>query len=387
MADRENFAVPHKTECHMKPLRTAVVGVGHLGRHHARIMAGMDDVELVAVVDPMSEACQAVASQYDAEALSDYHDLTGRVDAVVLATPTVTHHAIASQLLATDVHLLVEKPLTPSSREADELISAAQQRGLVLQVGHVERFNPAWDEASRLIDNPKYIETRRLSGYSFRSTDIGVVLDVMIHDIDLVLSIVPSSVERVEALGVSILGDHEDIANARLHFANGCVATLTASRVSYEMCRQTQVWTPQRFVAVDFAALEVSCCEPGADVSERDFHVDQVEPQQRLHLRDHFFEELLPVTKTKVEPRDQLTRELEDFIGSIRAVREPRVTGSQARDAIAVAEQIIESIAAHRWTEQRDGPLGPLVNPAALAERPIVPFGDDEQPWQRRRAG
>jgi hypothetical protein len=145
-------------------------------------------------------------------------------------------------------------------------------------------------------------------------------------------------------------------------------------------------------VSIDFASLEVACCEPGGSVAERGFHVDQIEPQQRLHLRDHLFEELLPVTRTKAAPRDQLTRELEDFVGSIRAGREPLVTGSEARDAIAVAERIIESIAMHNWTGgsltgHGDGPLGPLVHPAALVGRPVVPFGDDERPWQHRRAG
>ncbi|MEZ6069782.1 MAG: Gfo/Idh/MocA family oxidoreductase [Pirellulales bacterium] len=371
----------------MKKLRTAVVGVGHLGRHHARIMAGMDDVELVAVVDATPEARRSVAEQYGAEPLDDYRKLVGRVDAVVLATPTVTHHAIAGELLAAGVHLLVEKPLTPSSRAADELIAAARQRGLVLQVGHVERFNPAWEHAAELIEQPKFIETRRLSGYSFRSTDIGVVLDVMIHDIDLVLSVVDSPIERVEAVGASVLGDHEDVASVRLGFANGCVAALTASRVSYEMCRQTQVWTPERFVGVDFATREVVSCQPVASVAERQFQVANVAPDARLHLRDHLFAELLPVTRTTIEARDQLTAELTDFVASVRTSRQPRVTGTAARDAIAVAERILAEIAAHQWTGTKGGPQGPLVAPADLTPPPVVPFTDDERPWERRRAG
>ncbi len=205
----------------MTPLRVAVIGAGHLGRIHARIAAGLDDIELVAVADPVAACRDAAAAESKTESVADYRELIGEIDAAIVATPTNTHHTVGIELLSSGIPLLIEKPLANHTAAADDLVNLARKQGLVLQVGHVERFNPALAWAASEVHDPKYIEATRTSGYSFRSTDIGVVLDVMIHDLDIVLALAGSTVTNVEALGISVLGGHEDMATARLTFASG----------------------------------------------------------------------------------------------------------------------------------------------------------------------
>ena len=237
--------------------------------------------------------------------------------------------------------LLVEKPICTTKRDADELVSLARRRGVVLQVGHVERFNPAFHAAASQIRNPKYIDAVRASGFTFRSTDVGVVLDLMIHDIDLVLSIVSSPLRRVEALGASVVGGHEDVANARLEFECGCVASLSASRVSYEAVRRMHVWSAEGFVAVDFATRTATTVRPSETLKNRQFSVDSLTPEQLEHCRTHFAEEHLPKKCQTFDAVDALALEIDDFIESIRTSRPPRVTGEAGRDALAVAEEIL----------------------------------------------
>ena len=227
----------------LAPLRLAVIGTGHLGRIHARLAAEQSSVELIAVADPLENARMTVAESTGSRPVADYRELIGDLDAAIVATPTSTHLQVASELMQAGVHVLVEKPLAPSLGESEQLVQLARKKNLVLQVGHVERFNPALTSVQDKIGDPKFIDAVRTSGYTFRSTDVGVVMDLMIHDIDVILSLVKSPVEKVDALGISVLGDHEDMANARLSFASGCVATLSASRVSYHPQRTMQVYT------------------------------------------------------------------------------------------------------------------------------------------------
>jgi predicted dehydrogenase len=227
----------------MTPLRLAVIGAGHLGRIHARIAAGIDEIKLVAVADPVAQCRDAAAAEGKTRAVADYRELIGEIDAAILATPTNTHHTIGVELLSSGIPLFIEKPLTTNAAAADELVNLARKQGLVLQVGHVERFNPALTWVASEVHDPKYIEATRTSGYSFRSTDIGVVLDMMIHDLDIVLAFANSAVKHVQALGISVLGGHEDMATARLTFASGCIAQLTASRVSFQQQRTMNIFT------------------------------------------------------------------------------------------------------------------------------------------------
>jgi predicted dehydrogenase len=363
----------------------AVIGAGHLGRIHARIAAGLDDIQLVAVADPVEAARQSVAQEAHTRGVGDYRELIGEIDAAVVATPTTTHHAVCTELLASGIPLLVEKPLTSTSAEADELVSLARRQGLVLQVGHVERFNPVLACVASELRDPKYIQATRASGYTFRSTDIGVVLDMMIHDIDVVLSLARSPVEEVRALGISVLGGHEDIATAWLTFASGCVAQLTASRVSFQQRRTMNVFTSRSSASINFATYEATFVRPREDVLRRAFHAEALAPADRSYWKEHLFDELLVRTQHTAPPVNAIEEEQRDFVGAIRTGRSPRVDGMAGRDAVAVAEMILQRIEEHSWDGTPAGRQGPLAMPAlpivAGSTKPIA----ERKP--RRRAG
>jgi predicted dehydrogenase len=305
----------------------------------------------------------------------------------VIATPTVTHYELAKEMLETGVHLFVEKPLCNDSEDANVLVNLAQRKQRVLQVGHVERFNPAFCAAAERIARPKYIEAVRANGFTFRSTDVGVVLDLMIHDIDLVLSLVKSRARRIEALGLSILGGREDVANARITFDCGCVAILSAARVSYENVRRMHLWSLEGFASIDFAARTAALIRPSPTLRNCEFDVDQLPPERIEYYRQHFAEEHLPREQLQFEAVDAIALEHQDFIESIRTGRQPRVSGEVGRDAVALAEEILDRIQTHNWDSTLDGPVGPL----AVHRRHIIPaphfrYADDEE-VERREAG
>ncbi|HEX7447124.1 MAG TPA: Gfo/Idh/MocA family oxidoreductase [Pirellulales bacterium] len=371
-----------------KPMRAAVVGVGHLGRIHARILATTPGVELVGVADPVETNRQQVAAAHQTRAFADHRELIGQIDAAVIATPTRFHAQVARDLLAAGIHLLVEKPLATSSAEAAEMVEAARRQALVLQVGHVERFNPAFVAAMPHLREPKYIEAVRRGGFSFRSTDIGVVLDLMIHDLDLVLSLVRSPVRRVDALGVALFGRHEDLVNARLTFANGCVATLSASRASHSAARTMQVWTRRGFTAVDFAARAATVVRPSASIARHELDIERLSSAEKNDLKDHLLTDHLPVEQLTVPEGDPLTAELTDFVTSIRTGRPPRVSGGQGLDAIRVAELVLEQVETHAWDGTPGGPVGP--RPAAtpqIIRGPHWNWKTAPAPTHRREAG
>jgi predicted dehydrogenase len=350
-------------------LRIAVIGAGRLGGFHAQKLAQRDDIALVAIVDPLPASRQRIAAECQTDARADCAGLIDHLDAAVVAAPTSLHYDIARELLEAGIHLLVEKPICTTPAQADELVAAARRRNVVLQVGHVERFNPAFHAAAAELHRPKYIEAVRANGFTFRSMDVGVVLDLMIHDIDLALSLVRSPLKKVEALGISVLGGHEDVANARLEFECGCVATLSACRVSHEPVRRMQVWSAEAFAGIDFAARTTTLVRPSKTLQQRQFHVDRLTPEQMEHERQHFAEERLPREQLTFDAVDALALEHEDFVTSIRTSRQPRVSGQAGRDALAVAERILACIDAHAWDASADGPAGSL----ALPRRHAVP--------------
>ena len=360
----------------MSKVRCAVVGAGRLGGFHAQKLAKRDDVDLVAIVDPFEANCRRVATECNAESLTDYSGLLDRIDAAIIASPTTLHFSLAKDFLEAGIHVLVEKPICPTWSEADQLVAIARRNHVVLQVGHVERFNPAFQAAAGQLQNPKYIEAVRANGFTFRSTDVGVVLDLMIHDIDLVLSMVHSPVRKVEALGVSVLGGHEDMANARLEFECGCVASLSASRVSHDPVRKMQVWSARAYAGIDFATRTAAMVRPSETLLRRQFRVDGLSQEELTYHREHFESEHLPREQLAFEPVDALALEQEDFIGSILAPREPLVSGAAGRDALAVAEQILAKINAHCWDSSLDGPAGPM----GLPRRHIIPAPHFELP-------
>jgi predicted dehydrogenase len=347
----------------MSRLRLGVIGVGHLGKEHARILSGMADVELVGVADAHAPQAELIAQRCNTRAFHSHRDLLPLVDAAVVATPTTHHHAVASEFLARGVPLLIEKPLASTLQQADELVALAARRGVVLQVGHVERFNPAFEELSRRPLRPKLFTCERYSGFSGRSTDIGVVLDMMIHDLDLVLALVCAPVRTVDALGVSVLGGHEDLAQARVTFADGCVANFSASRVHPASVRRMQAWGAEGFAAVDFAKRHVTLTQPAA-------HLRGVRPPADAATLASYKAELftrhVQTLDVDCAGGDQLTAELRDFVQSVRTGAAPRVDGAAGRDAIALASLILDSLRHHCWEGDAAGPTGPRNVPAPL---------------------
>lgn len=371
----------------MKRWRIAVIGVGHLGRLHAQLLAKRDDVELVGVVDAAAEQAGAVAAACGTTAWPSVEPLMGRIDGAVIATPTRSHAAVALPLIEAGVHLLVEKPLAISADEAATLVAAAQRRGVCLQVGHVERFNPAWTAVETRLADPKFIEASRTSGHKFRSTDIGVVLDLMIHDLDLVLAAVAAPLARVDALGIALFGQHEDVAHVRLEFSNGCQAVLRASRASYAAQRTMQLWSEDGFATLDFAARTARLVRPGARLAGRQFDAEHLNAEERQRLIDHWFSDLFTSEELAAPACDQLTAEHDDFVGSIREGRSPRVDGRQAQRTLEVAEQILDSIRHHAWDGAPDGRIGPLAVPGPHILRPPHWSAANSEPARRREAG
>jgi predicted dehydrogenase len=301
-------------------MRAAVIGVGHLGRHHARILASLPGVSLAGVVDINKERASKVAAEYGTTAFGDARDISG-LDLAVIASPTESHAAIARPLIEAGVHTLIEKPVTKTVAEADALIGAAKASGAVLAVGHSERFNPAVKAARPYVNDPRFIEVHRLGTQLGRSLDIDVVLDLMIHDLDLILSLVPSEVESVEAVGVPVLTPKVDIANARVRFKNGCIANLTASRISREQIRKIRFFQRERYLSIDSAAREVE--------------MYQLAPQAAGLPK-------IDGGKLTVPDDEPLKSELEDFVAAVREKREPAVPGEQGRAALALAVRIVE---------------------------------------------
>ncbi|MEC7768730.1 MAG: Gfo/Idh/MocA family oxidoreductase [Acidobacteriota bacterium] len=307
-------------------LRVAVVGVGHVGRHHARILSSSPDVELVAAVDiDRDRALQAVHGT-SAAAETDVGALQGRVDAVTVAGPTTKHLEIAKPFLDAGVPVLVEKPMASSVTEANEMLAASAGSGACLAVGHTERFNPALVAVSQLIDKPKFIEVHRLGSFPSRSLDIDVVFDVMIHDLDVIVGVLDSDPVSIEAVGVPILSDRVDIANARLRFESGCIANLTASRISRDRVRKIRFFQSGAYLSVDYATQQAEAW--------------------RLKI-DDAGKPTIEGGKLEVTTGEPLERELADFILAVRHGRDPGVSGEQGRRALMLAERITEQIARH----------------------------------------
>ncbi|MFO0888623.1 MAG: Gfo/Idh/MocA family oxidoreductase [Isosphaeraceae bacterium] len=344
----------------MKRLRVGVVGVGHLGQHHARILAARPDVELVAVADSRAEQAQTVADRLGTRAVRDYRDLLGHVEAVSIAVPTALHREVAGSFLARGVASMVEKPLASSLAEAEQLVRIAHGAGALLQVGHIERFNPALAALQSMAIRPKYISAERLSTYTFRSSDIGVVLDLMIHDIDLVLSLVPAPVRSVAAVGVSLFGDHEDVANARVEFADGTVANLTASRASYAALRKMRIWAGEGYASLDFAARSATLVRPSDEFLAGQLDLEGVDVSQPAAVKEHLFGKVLRVDRVQPEGNDQLPLELDEFVRAVRGEVTPRVRGDDALRAMRLADQVLKSLDAHHW----DGEGSPAPLPA-----------------------
>lgn len=330
----------------MKRLRVAVIGVGHLGKEHARILAGFPEVELVGVADVSLDQARAVAQRHNTQAFTDYWPLLNLVDAASVVVPTSHHLAVAREFLARGIPVLVEKPLAPTAAAARELADLAAKNHTVLQVGHIERFNPAFEELASRPMQPRFIRTQRTGPFTGRSTDISVVLDLMIHDLDLILNLVQADVRSVEAVGMRVFGEHEDIANARVTFTNGCVAEILASRASPTAARSMQIWAPEGYAEVDFAARKLTLVQPSDDVRRHGLNPARLDPASRARIREELFTRHMEMMTIDGKAQDQLTGELQDFVRSARTGQSPRVPGKDGLAAVEVAERILSAIKA-----------------------------------------
>lgn len=304
----------------MKKLRIGVVGVGHIGSNHARIYSELPNAELVAILDIDPARADEIGAKYKAKVVASLNEFAGMIDAASVATPTSAHFSIARDLLAQGKHLLIEKPITEKTSDARDLAQVAAEKGLVLQVGHVERFNPVLSALEQRLTHPRFIEAHRLSPYPNRSTEIGVVLDLMIHDLEIILHLVDSTLENIDAVGVPVLSRGEDIANARLRFASGCIANVTSSRISPERMRKIRVFQEDAYLSLDYQG------QSGEIYRRVDGQITRE-----------------PVAIEKEEP---LRQQLASFVDCALTGGEPRVSGSHAAAALELAVEITRRIAA-----------------------------------------
>lgn len=312
----------------MEKLRVAVVGVGYLGRFHAQKYAALPGCTLTAIADPRAEASAALAQELQVSAVGDYRQLLGRVDAVSIVTPTPAHFEIARAFLESGAHVLVEKPITETVPQAQQLIEAARGAGRVLQVGHLERFNPAILAAEPLLRTPRFIECHRLAPFRERGTDVNVVLDLMIHDLDIVQSIVGSAITSIDAIGTPVFSSEIDIANARIRFANGCVANATASRVSLKTERKLRIFQDDAYLSIDLQQKILTVIRKQA--------VAAGEPRLPVSIDEQSFEQ-----------GDALRTEIEAFLASCRGERPVVVSGEDGMRALQTAVTIAASVQGH----------------------------------------
>ena len=307
----------------MDKLKVGVIGVGYLGSIHAKIYKEIPNCSLEAVCDTDNARLDKVSKDLNVKGCQDYRELFAKVDAVSVTTPTKLHYAVASDCLKHKLHALVEKPFTPTLEEADSLIKIARDNHLILQVGHIERFNSAFNATRKIIRDPKFIECHRLSPFPNRSLDVGAVLDIMIHDIDIILGLVASPVDHIESVGINVLTPFEDIANARITFKNGCVANLTASRISDETMRKIRIFQENTYISLDYKNAEAWVYRKG----------------------------LLKISKENlpIEKEQPLQKELQAFVNCAIKLEEPVVSGVVAREALKVALEIQKQI----WTKNK----------------------------------
>lgn len=345
----------------MSRIRIGVVGCGHLGAIHARLLSSRSDVELVGVVDPCEGPRGAVAKSLCCEGFASPEDLIGKVDAAVVAAPTGLHAPISIPLLESGVDLLVEKPLASTVEDARAIVIAARRYGRTVAVGHVERFNPAWKLAMDHVGKLVAIQAHRQAPFTFRSMDVGVVLDLMIHDIDLVLSLEPGRLESVEAQGFVATGGHEDLVRARLSFSSGIIADLFASRIHPAVRRSLSLVSTGSIVDVDFNEKTVTTMTPSSCVRDGSFVASDIPVEQRQAMKDSFFSEILPTrTETAVEA-NAIACEHENFLESIQTGQAPVVPAAGGAAAIEIAGRVLDALAKSQFGASQ----GPAVVPIA----------------------
>ena len=317
----------------MNKLRVGVVGVGHLGYHHARNFALLPEVELVGVADTNDQRASEVAEEFHTKPFRSYEELARLVDAVSIAVPTSRHFEVAGHFLGRAKHVLLEKPIAATLEQADELIRLSEEHNATLQIGHLERFNAAVQILRERIRNPMFIESHRLAPFTPRGCDVDVVLDLMIHDLDVILSLLDSPIKCIiDAVGVPLISEQEDIANARLLFQNGCVANVTASRISAEPMRKIRIFQPYTYFSLDYAAQEIKCYHL------KEGPLDWSNPQA------------LVMDEIHIEKEEPLKREITSFVHCVVTGEPPAVTARDGREALDVAVRIVKAFRDRKYT-------------------------------------
>ena len=314
----------------MDKVKVGVIGVGYLGQHHARIYSKMAEVELVGIIDIDEKRALKISKEYKVPVYTSLEELSSKIEAVSIAVPTKLHHKVGKEFLKRRIHTLVEKPITSSLEEAEELLKTAKENNCILQVGHIERFNPAVWEAQKYVNNPRFIESYRLGPFDPRASEVGVVLDLMIHDIDIILFLVNSPVVNIDAVGAAILTSEEDIATVHLNFENGCVANVTASRVTLETMRKIRIFQENAYISLDYAKQSLKIYKKKESLSQ----VKSMSDIERIKL--------------KLDSKEPLEEELKEFISCIKEKRKPLVSGEHGRNALEVGLEILKKLKGYK---------------------------------------
>ncbi len=333
----------------MDIIRTAVVGAGKMGEIHARVYSKLAQSRLVAVVDTDFQKARKLAKKYNCRAFEKADEILDAVDAVTVATPTSSHQKIAKLFIENNIAVLIEKPLAANIEQGRKIVELAKSKNLVAAVGHSERCNPVVQAMKRLNIEPKFIEAVRISPYPFRSTDIGVVLDVMIHDIDIILSLARSKIKKVDAVGVSVIDEKEDICNARIVFENGCVANITASRLALKTERKVRVFSRQAYLSLDYLKKTgtVIKAAPNIDIVEK---IRELKKKNRFDLLTTDWTGLIKIEKLDIDDKEPLRVELESFLRAVADKQSaPEVTAEEGLAAMEAAQMILKSISEHKW--------------------------------------
>ncbi|MBN1391407.1 MAG: Gfo/Idh/MocA family oxidoreductase [Sedimentisphaerales bacterium] len=332
-------------------IRTAVIGAGKMGAIHAKVYSSLPQSELAAIVDTDIDRAGSLAKKYKCSAFSDFSELLGKVDAVTIATPTTAHYELAKLFIENGIAVLIEKPLASDAEQGREIVELAKKRGVVAAVGHSERCNPVVQAIKRLQISPRFIESTRISPYPFRSTDISVVLDVMIHDIDIILSLAASKVEKVDAVGIGVIDpDKEDICNARIVFENGCIANVTASRLALKTERKVRVFSRQAYLSLDYFAKTGTIIKADTDNVELVNKIRQLKDGGMFDLLKTDWTKLVHYEKLQIDDKEPLRLEQESFLKAVADKDlKPEVSAEEGLAALACAEMILDCVKKHKW--------------------------------------
>jgi predicted dehydrogenase len=327
-----------------KPLRVGVIGCGRMGRLHVRVYSQMPGVKVMGVFDASPDAAAAVADEFAAPAARNLDELLAQVDAVTIAAPTKFHLSLAEQCISRKIACLIEKPLARDVPEARRIVDLARQHNTTVQVGHIERFNPAIRAMSRLEIQPRFMEVTRISPMTFRSIDVGVVLDMMIHDIDIVLRLANSTVARIDAVGVSVIGDVEDICNSRLTFDNGCVANLTASRLAMRTDRRLRVFSPDAYVSIDYQKRHGTVIRRSGNIDAVRQAVAKIRRGEIQDISQLNYKDIVHIEELESDDVEPLRAELDAFVEAVRSGSKPVVTAEDGLHAVEIATRIVQTI-------------------------------------------